>query len=90
VTLAADLVSELQVGASNLQLPADVHYDVPFQRTIRPTTIPDMRDDIVNGSLGFKFTTPQGFTVVTNALIPLNRGGLRANGTYTVGLEYAF
>ena len=89
VTLAADLVSELQVGQSNLKLPPPVHYDVPFKRTINPTTIPDMRDDIVNGSLGFKFTTSSGFTLVTNALIPINRGGLRANSIYTLGLEYS-
>ena len=90
VTLAADLVSELQVGKSKLQLPGPVHYDYPFQRTIDPTSIPNIADNIVNGSFGFKFTLPQGFTLVTNALVPLNRGGLRANTTLTLGTEYAF
>jgi hypothetical protein len=90
VTLAADLVSELQVGKSKLELPTPVHYDYPFKRTITPTSIPVMADDIVNGSLGFKFSTTNGFTLVTNALVPLNRGGLRANVTYTAGLEFAF
>ena len=47
-------------------------------------------DDIVNASFGFKFSIPNGFTAITNALIPLNRGGLRANVTYTAGLEYTF
>jgi hypothetical protein len=89
VTLAADLVTELQVGRSNLKLPPPVHYDFPFSRTINPTTIPDIRDDIVNGSLGFKFSTPAGFTFVTNALVPLNRGGLRPNAMYTLGVEYS-
>jgi hypothetical protein len=90
VTLAADLVSELQVGHSKLRLPAPVLYDVPFKRTVKPTSIPDIADDIVNGSFGFKFTTDNGFTIVTNALVPLNRGGIRANITYTTGLEFAF
>jgi len=90
VTLAADMVSELQVGKSKLQLPQPVQYDYPFKRTINPTSIPEIADDIVNGSLGFKFATGGGFTIVTNALIPLNRGGLRANITYTTGLEFAF
>jgi hypothetical protein len=90
VTLAADLVSELQVGRSKLTLPQPVHYDYPFKRTVNPTSIPDMADDIVNASIGFKFTTNNGFTVLTNALIPMNRGGLRANMTYTTGLEYTF
>ena len=90
VTLAADLVSEMQVGHSKLQLPQPVHYDYPFSRTIDPTSIPDIADNIVNGSLGFKFVLPQGFTLVTNALVPLNRGGLRANSTVTLGVEFAF
>ena len=90
VTLAADLVSELQVGKSKLTLPAPVHYDYPFQRTIDPTSIPDIADDIVNGSFGFKFALPSGFTLVTNALFPMNRGGLRANVTFSTGLEFAF
>jgi hypothetical protein len=90
VTLAADLVSELQVGRSKLELPSPVHYDYPFKRIVTPTSIPEMADDIVNGSLGFKFSTSNGFTLVTNALVPLNRGGLRPNVTYTAGLEFAF
>jgi hypothetical protein len=90
VTLAADVVSELQVGRSKLRLPAPVVYDVPFKRTVIPTTIPDIADDIVNGSFGFKFVTDNGFTIIANALIPLNRGGLRANRTYTTGVEFAF
>jgi hypothetical protein len=89
VTLAVDLVSELQVGRSTLVLPSPVHYDYPFKRTIVPTSIPDMADDIVNGSFGFKFAT-SGFTIVTNALVPLNRGGLRSNVTYTTGVEFSF
>jgi hypothetical protein len=90
VTLAADLVTEMQVGRSKLTLPPPVHYDAPFKRTINPSSIPDMADDIVNGSVGFKLTVPGGFTVITNALVPLNRGGLRADLTYAAGLEYAF
>jgi len=90
VTLAADLVSELQVGHSKLHLPAPVLYDVPFKRTVNPTSIPDIADDLVNGSFGFKFSTDNGFTIVTNALVPLNRGGLRSNITWTTGLEFAF
>jgi hypothetical protein len=90
VTLATDLIGEMQVGHSKLVLPAPVVYDYPFKRTIVPTSIPDMADDIVNAAFGFKFSIPNGFTAITNALVPLNRGGLRANVTYTAGLEFAF
>jgi hypothetical protein len=89
-TLAVDVVSELPTGEGSLTIPEDVHIQVPFARTIRPSNIPDGRDDIVNGSMGFKFVTGPGLTVVTNALVPLNRGGLRPGLAWTLGLEYNF
>ena len=90
ITLAADLVSELQVGDSKLELPQTVHYESPFQRTLNPTDIPDRRDDIINGSFGFKIAAAKNLTMVLNSLFPLNRGGLRADLIYTGGLEYSF
>jgi len=89
-TLAADLVTELQVGDSKLPLPGIVTYDVPFRRTLNPTNIPQMRDDIVNGSFGFKIAPARKTTIVLNTLFPLNRGGLRPNLVYTAGIEYTF
>jgi len=90
ITMAVDLVSELQVGHSNLTLPKPVVIQAPFRRTITPTTIPDIRDDIVSGSFGFKFTTPKFVSIVTNALVPLNTGGLRSNLILTGAIEYNF
>jgi hypothetical protein len=90
VTLAADVLSELQVGQSRLHLPAQVSYEVPFRRTVNPTDIPDVRDDIVNGSFGLKVTPAKGFVILGNALFPLNRGGLRPGVVYTTGIEYTF
>lgn len=90
VTLAADVVSELQVGRSRLQLPGPVTYDAPYHRVIDPTTIPDARDDLVTGSFGAKFSLPKGFTLVGNALFPLNRGGMRPDIIYTTGVALDF
>ena len=89
-SLAVDLVSELQVGESKLKLPGPVTYDLPFRRTIDVTNIPTERDDLINGSFGFKFTTHTGITLVANTLFPLNRGGLRPNILWTGGVEYSF
>jgi len=89
-TLAVDVVSQLQVGESKLRLPRPVTYDSPFRRTIDVTNIPNERDDQINGSLGFKFVTGSGITLVANTLWPLNRGGLRPNVLWTGGLEYNF
>jgi hypothetical protein len=90
VTLAADVVSEFQVGRSTLVLPKTVSYDAPFRRTVNPTSIPDTRDDLINGSFGLKFAMSNGVLVVANALFPLNVGGLRASQTLTLGVEYSF
>jgi hypothetical protein len=67
-----------------------VTYDFPFHRTVTPTNIPEMRDDIVNGSFGFKILPARKTTIVLNTLFPLNRGGLRPNIVYTAALEYTF
>ncbi|MGZ8376807.1 MAG: hypothetical protein ACXW61_00540 [Gemmatirosa sp.] len=90
VTLAADVLAELQVGSNRLELPGTVQFDAPFRRTVDPTNIPAMRDDVVNGSFGFKFTTASRVTGIANALFPLNDGGLRPNATFTLGVEYSF
>jgi hypothetical protein len=90
VTLALDVLSSLQVGTSQLRLPRQVTIDYPFHRVIRPTSIPEMRDDIVDGSLGFKLSHDSGATLILNALVPLNNGGLRGRTVFTAGLEYAF
>jgi hypothetical protein len=89
-TLAADLITELQAGDTKLNVPGTVTIESPFTRTVEPTNIPNMRDDIVNGSIGFKFTTAPGLIIVTNALVPLNNGALRPDVAWTLGLEYNF
>lgn len=89
-TLAVDFVSELQVGTSALSVPDPVEVEKPFRRTIPLAAIPNQRDDILNGSIGFKFVTQSGVTLIANALWPLNNGGLRPNVSWTAGLEYNF
>jgi hypothetical protein len=90
VTIAADAVSELQVGRSQLQLPGPVTFDAPYHRVIDPTTIPNMRDDIFNGALGARILLWPGWMMVANGLFPLNRGGMRSNIVFTTGLELSF
>jgi hypothetical protein len=89
-TLAVDVLSQLQVGDSPLQVPGPVEIESPYRRTIIPTIIPDSRDDIVDGSLGVKLTAAPGLTVVGNGGWSLNRGGLRPDVIWTAGLEYNF
>jgi hypothetical protein len=89
-TLAIDVISQLQVGESPLQVPGPVEIQAPYHRTIIPTVIPDTRDDIVDGSVGVKLTAAPGLTVVGNSEWSLNHGGLRPDVIWTAGLEYNF
>jgi hypothetical protein len=89
-TLAIDVISQLQVGDSPLEIPRPVEIESPYQRTIIPTVIPDTRDDVVDGSIGLKLTAASGLTVIGNGQWSLNRGGLRPDVIWTAGLEYNF
>jgi len=89
-TLAIDLISQLQVGDSPLQIPGPVQIESPYQRTVVPTVIPDIRDDIVDGSVGVKLGAAPGLTVIGNSQWSLNGGGLRPDVIWTAGLEYNF
>lgn len=89
-TLAADLISEFPVGTSRIQVPGEVVLEAPFRRTIRTSSIPDRRDDIINASLGTKLTIPRAVTFIANGAFPLNRGGMRPDVLWTLGVEYTF
>lgn len=89
-TLAVEVLSRFQVGESRLDLPDQVVIEAPYQRIIDTQIIADIRDDIIDGSLGLKFMTATGLTVVVNSRWPLNRGGLRPVVAWTAGLEYNF
>jgi hypothetical protein len=89
-TFAFDVISEWQLGDQKFSLPGPTQITIPFARTIYPSNIPDRRDDLLNASIGTKLSTKKGLTFIVNALLPLNRGGLRASTLWTTGLEYGF
>jgi hypothetical protein len=89
-TMAADLISEFPVGTARLTVPSDVVLEAPFRRTVRTTSIPDRRDDIISASLGTKLSLRQGVTFLGNAAFPLNRGGMRPDVLWSLGVEYTF
>jgi hypothetical protein len=89
-TLAVDLITQWQVGTNPLVLPGTVTFTEPNVRHVEPTNIPDRRDDLIDGSLGFKFLVGNALTLVSNVLVPLNSGGMRANWAATVGVERTF
>jgi hypothetical protein len=89
-TLAVDFLSEWQVGESKLQVPGPVTYQAPYVRTVQATDIPNQNDDYMAASMGFKFTTGRGMTLVANVLLPLLNSGVQAPAVWTGGLEYNF
>jgi hypothetical protein len=89
-TMAFDLLSEWQLGDSKLKIPGPVQYQAPFPHTVSPTNIPGQRDDFLSASVGFKFQTPRGILLTTNALFPLRNAGMQPSAVWTGGLEYNF
>ena len=89
-TLAIDITAQLQVGDSPLELPETVFLTSPYTREVRPTTISDQRDDIVDAAFGLKFPLPSGLVFVVNSTWPLNKGGVRPNWSLGAAVEYSF
>jgi hypothetical protein len=90
ITLAADLMSEIQLGDNSVALPPPVQIEQPFSRTVVPTNLPGSKDNIIRGAFGAKYTMKGGLTSVLNALVPIRMGSLQPRVAWTFGLEYSF
>ena len=89
-TLATELITEWQLGENKIQLPGPLDYVTPFHRTYPATSIPTKSQDLVNLSLGAKFTARGGTVIVLNGIVPIKKAGLQPNFAWTAGLEYTF
>lgn len=90
VTLAADVITDFQVGDSKLVLPQPVVFDQPVRRRVDLTDIPDVRDNLIDASIGLKTQFSRDYRAVTNLLLPLNLGGIRSRFLWTLGAERSF
>lgn len=89
-TVAAELITEWQLGQNTIALPGSLEYVLPFARSYPATSIPERRQDILNMSLGAKFVVRGGIVIVVNGLVPIKKAGLQPNIAWTAGLEYTF
>jgi Putative MetA-pathway of phenol degradation len=92
ITLAMDVIADLELGASKLVLPDPVIFTAPDPTPVivSLTDIPDQKDNLIDASFGLKFALANEFRAVSNILVPLNNGGLRPKFLWTVGLERTF
>lgn len=90
VTLALDLVSEWQVGASALRIPEPLHYTLPAVRTIPAANVPEGHDDTAAAALGLKVLLRPGLGLVANSMVPLLEGGMQPGMAFSLGLETNF
>ena len=86
-TVAADLISEWQIGDSPVELPGDIVFIAPFARRVPSISIPNRRENILNAALGFKFSVRGGTVLVLNGIAPLRKVGLQPDFIWTVGVE---
>jgi hypothetical protein len=89
-TLAVDWISEWQVGDSKVTIPDPLVFQAPYARTVPVSAIPNQKDNPMALSIGFKFTTSRGMTMIANALFPLRDAGVQPGAIWTAGLEYNF
>lgn len=89
-TLAAGVLTEWQVGAAEFELPPDIVWHTPFERRLEATSIPEKRNNIINATVGTKFTVRGGTVLTTNVMFPLREVGLQPDVYWTLGLDFSF
>lgn len=89
-TLAVGVVSEIQVGESEFTLPGPIVWDTPYDRRMPSTNVPIRSEDILNATVGAKFTVRGGTVVVVNGMFPLRKVGLQPDYFWTLGLDLAY
>ncbi len=89
-TLAVDFLSEWQLGDSELPIASPIVYQTPIARTVESTFIPNRRDDLMTGSVGFKLAPNDLWRIIVNAQVPLGNGGVQSTASYTAGFELHF
>jgi len=90
VSLAAELITDIEVGASNLRLPAPAIFTAPTVESVSLTQIPDKSDSRMDLAFGGKFALPGSYLALANILFPINDGGLRPKYLWTIGIEKTF
>ena len=94
-TLAVDVITSWQMGDSKLAFPQPIAVNdlvgtAVSVRVVRPTNIPDRRDDLALASFGAKLGLGTGVNLIVNSLVPLRQNGLQPNVGWTLGFEYSF
>ncbi len=96
LTLALDFIGEYELGdpIKDQVFPEPVVIQSPdgrFTKKVAYTNLPNsLTDNIINGSLGFKFNPKKSLMIIGNVFFPLNEGGLRADFIPTLGAEFSF
>jgi hypothetical protein len=90
VTLAVDLLADIELGESKLELPDRVIFNAPTLRRVRLTDIPEQSDRLLDASVGFKMQLPSEYRFIANLLLPLANGGMRPNYLIMMGFERTF
>lgn len=99
-TFAADFLGAFEIGGTHkYEFPSEnvviegqpKELSHPIRREVSLTNVPSFsRDDIMNGSFGFKLNPKKEMILVANVIVPFNDGGLRSTFIPSVGFEFSF
>jgi hypothetical protein len=87
-TFVIDLLGDFKLE-DPVGFPEPFVFDPPVVRTVERANVPNIRDDVLDGSVGFKLRMQGGVVIWGNALIALNDGGMRSGATATFGFQYS-
>jgi hypothetical protein len=87
-TFVIDLLGDFKTGDA-LRFPEPYSFDPPLERTVERANVANLRDDVLDAAIGFKFRTSGGLVLWTNALVAMNDGGMRSNIVGTFGVQYS-
>lgn len=96
LTLALDFIGEYELGSPipDQVFPDPVVITRPdgrYTKTVSYTNLHNSStDNVLNGSLGFKYNPKKSLMIISNVFFPLNEGGLRADFIPTLGVEFSF
>jgi hypothetical protein len=90
LTAAAELLAQVPMGANPLVREEVLIRDALGNDTyVSTSNLPTLRDNLLDGALGLKLRIWK-VTLVGDAILPLNDGGLRSKLLWTVGLQGGF
>ena len=90
VTVAADLITRWELADPEHPLPGPVTFVGTPSLTVESSSLPDVDRRFIDLAVGLKYMLGRDMILATNALLPVQAAGLRADILWTLGIQGTF